>query len=217
MATLLNRRRYMGGGGTVDEIIMTSSTNPEVLAICYAQGWASHADYMTKREAEAVTSFGRVFEDSQIITFDELIYFTNITNLNVLAFHNSTVTWLRFPYVTSCSSNSGANSCVFYNCASLNAVMFDKITFLGGSYNYGAKSGMYTVILSDSVPSTNGRWFYGKFYVLDSLVDSYKATTGWTQYGEGASRILPISQLPTDHPDCPWLNDLREKGFIPTT
>lgn len=86
MGTLLNRRRYMGGSST-DEIIMTSTSNPEVLAVCYAQGWASHADYMTKKEAEAVTSIGTAFRNNQSIThFDELQYF-GITSLPNYCFY----------------------------------------------------------------------------------------------------------------------------------
>lgn len=154
--------------------------------------------------------------NAAILRFDkDSLFMTGVTSIGSSAFKNtSSMTYARFPYVTSAGTNGGANVCIFEGCTSLNAVLFDKITFLGGSYNYLAKSGMYTVILSDSVPSTNGRWFNGKFYVLDSLVDSYKATTGWTQYGDGASRIKPLSDLPTDHPDCPWIAELREKGFI---
>ena len=69
------------GGGSADEIIMTSTSNPEVMAVCYAQGWAANADYMLKSEAEAVTSIGNAFRNNQSIThFDELQYF-GITNL----------------------------------------------------------------------------------------------------------------------------------------
>ena len=75
MRALLNRRRYMGGGSS-DEIIMTSTSNPEVLAVCYAQGWCADANYMTKSEAEAVTNIGTVFKDNtQITHFEELQYF----------------------------------------------------------------------------------------------------------------------------------------------
>ena len=172
---------------------------------------------ITRAQCAAVSSLGTRFSgNAAILRFDkDSLFMTGVTSIGSSAFKNtSSMTYARFPYVTSAGTNGGANVCIFEGCTSLNAVLFDKITFLGGSYNYLAKSGMYTVILSDSVPSTNGRWFNGKFYVLDSLVDSYKATTGWTQYGDGASRIKPLSDLPTDHPDCPWIAELREKGFI---
>lgn len=56
------------GGGSTDEIIMTSISNPEVMAVCYAQGWAAHSDYMTKSEAEAVTDIDNAFTNNTDIT-----------------------------------------------------------------------------------------------------------------------------------------------------
>ena len=85
----VNRRRVMGGAA--DGIIMTSSSNPEVLAICYARGWCASPDYMTKAEAEAVTDIGVVFSNNESIThFDELQYFgvTSIPNRCFYFSHN---------------------------------------------------------------------------------------------------------------------------------
>lgn len=84
MGLLLDRRRMMMGRG--DEVIMTSASNPEVMAICYAQGWAASADRMTKSEAEAVTSIGNAFRRSNIVHFDEFQYFTSLTEVEVTAF-----------------------------------------------------------------------------------------------------------------------------------
>lgn len=66
---------------TTQEIIMTKSSNPEVLAICHAQGWAASDSFMTAAEAAAVTSIGAAFYSKPIIHFDEFEYFTNITTL----------------------------------------------------------------------------------------------------------------------------------------
>lgn len=59
--------------------------------------------------------------------------------------------------------------------------------------------------ISSSI-TNNGSYFTSKLYVPDSLVSSYQAVLNKT--------ILPISQLPTDYPACPWINDLRQNGFI---
>lgn len=75
----LNRRRVMGGKG--DEVIMTSTSNPEVLAICYAQGWCASPDFMLKSEAEAVTDIGNAFRGSSIVHFNEFEFFTGVTTL----------------------------------------------------------------------------------------------------------------------------------------
>lgn len=76
--------------GRGDEVIMTSASNPEVMAICYAQGWCASADKMTKTEAEAVTNIGTAFRSSNIVHFDELQYFTNVTRLVGYAFYGCT-------------------------------------------------------------------------------------------------------------------------------
>lgn len=75
---------------TTQEIIMTKSSNPEVLRVCYAQGWAANKEYMTKEEAEAVTDIGTVFRNNKTIThFEEFEYFTGVTELKANAFNGT--------------------------------------------------------------------------------------------------------------------------------
>lgn len=62
-----------------NEKVITSTTNPAVMAICYAKGWAAHEDYMTAAECAAVTSLDDAFKGSAITSFDELQYFTGLT------------------------------------------------------------------------------------------------------------------------------------------
>lgn len=59
---------------------------------------------------------------------------------------------------------------------------------------------------SNGLQSANGR-----FYVPDESVQLYKISTYWTGV---ASRIFPMSQLPKDKPECPWLEELIEEGVI---
>ena len=85
-----------------DIIIMTSESNPEVMAICYNQGWAANQDYMFKSEAEAVTDIGTAFQNGLyhtsvnmnynnfINSFDEFKYFINVTSITFHAFNAQT-------------------------------------------------------------------------------------------------------------------------------
>lgn len=66
---------------TTQEIIMTKSSNPEVLAICHAQGWAASDSFMTAAEAAAVTDIGGVFRGTPIVHFEEFKHFTSITSM----------------------------------------------------------------------------------------------------------------------------------------
>lgn len=94
------RRRLMSSTvkSLPTDIIMTTSTNPQVLAVCYAQGWCSNPNYMTATEAAAVTSVGTVFQNNTTIThFDEFEYFTGITSLSNYAFVCKNLTTIKLP------------------------------------------------------------------------------------------------------------------------
>lgn len=84
--------------GSADKVIMTSASNPEVMAICYAQGWCASPDRMLQSEAEAVTSIGTAFRSSNIVHFDEFEYFTGLTEVYDRAFqHTTSLTSIVFP------------------------------------------------------------------------------------------------------------------------
>jgi hypothetical protein len=79
------RRILLSNQGTeynLDDIMMTSESNPEVMKICYINGFAKHKDYMTYREASDVTdtaAFNAAFNNSDIKYFNEAKYFTGLT------------------------------------------------------------------------------------------------------------------------------------------
>ena len=72
---------------TDDSVLMTSTSNPEVIAICYEKGWCKDKDVMYKTEAQIVTDIGETFRGkSNIKTFNELEEFKNIQKLSDYAF-----------------------------------------------------------------------------------------------------------------------------------
>ena len=178
-------------------------------------------------------SIGTAFSGNTLITtFDELNYFTNATTLpstcfmncanlhsvgleNIVTcaqqiFRNSGIVYAWMPKVkTGGSTQSQGYTAWFYDTKSLIALRFDSMTIHEKLiYNSSCKYAIYTM---SSVPTINENVSYipPKIYVPDSLVSEYQATATIS-----SRTILPISQLPTDHPDCPWLDDLRAKGFI---
>ena len=87
-------------------VIMTSDTNPAVMAIMYNNGLAANSTYMTKAEAEAVTDGtfnpsgsqnGSIFYNASITSFEEFRYFTGMTTLDAYAFYGSSISNLRIP------------------------------------------------------------------------------------------------------------------------
>lgn len=185
----VNRRRYMGGGAA-DEIIMTSASNPEVLAVCYAQGWCASPDYMTKAEAEAVTDIGTAFKSNTSIThFEELKYFGSITRLNNSAFNgcNKLVT-MEVPALTFIGDDS------IRACTSLLALDFpDSLTTIGYRAFYGCSGMTSLTVRSINPPQVyNSAAFYGTsfiIYVPSESVETYKVTGNWKSV---ASRIQAI-------------------------
>lgn len=173
---------------------------------------------------------GTVFQgNSQIVKFNELkiftlvkhtdVYsfqncskleemdFTNITSLGNSSFRGTKIQYAWFPKLSAHSGTSGGSS-PFYYCSSLVAVRFDAITSIG-SFTMNS-SARYAVITTSSVPTmTIANRIPKVVYVLDSLVSSYQAATNWSQH-----TIRRISDLSTNEPACPWLDDLRTKGFI---
>ena len=95
------------------EILMTNVTNPEVMAIMYANGLAANETYMTKVEASLVTDsdlqpeglLTSIFYIKTIKTFNEFEYFTGVTvcpnfggnNLISIKFPPSLI---QIPYMT---------------------------------------------------------------------------------------------------------------------
>ena len=98
---------------TDDLIIMTSKSNPEVMKVCYNQGWAASSDKMYASEAARVTSIGTAFKGlgngdsdgygydspntSFTFSFDEFKYFTGVTSIDENAFYRSNIVSITIP------------------------------------------------------------------------------------------------------------------------
>lgn len=109
--------------------------------------------------------------------------------------YNKLVT-VNFPNAKSLGNNA------FYECSNLTSIDLPNVTSIG-SYVFNSCNNLSTVIMStnqiitledksvfNDTPISNKT---GYIYVPDSLVNSYKSTSGWSTY---ASQIKPISELP---------------------
>lgn len=206
----VNRRRVMDGH---DEIIMTSETNPEVLAVCYAQGWAKHADYMTKREAEKVTDIGTAFKGADINKFHEFQFFTLVSTIPFEAFRASTISEITLP-----SSVSIVKRLAFGECLSLSSIVLNEgVTVVETQWIWGSRTRLiefpstistmsgygfqpnlyidYTCICRAISPPTLGYSQYTNrlmaFYVPDDSVDLYRNANKWSDF---SAKIKPISE-----------------------
>ena len=150
-----------------DEILMTTETNPEVLAICYARGWCHNPNFMTKTEASLVTNIGSFDGNKTITHFNELEYF-NITSISIACFRNTKLTSITIP-----STVTSIGSYAFYNCASLQTINTKAIiapTINSNSFQAVKRNGTLYVPIGSSGYNT---WMSnGSFYL---------GTYGWTK------------------------------------
>ena len=151
-----------------DLIIMTSESNPEVMKVCYNQGWAKSPDEMHASEAAKVTSIGTAFKDlgvgsssgdsgsniSFTFSFDEFKYFTGVTSIDNNAFYSSNIVSITIPNsVTSIGYNA------FETCKSLTSITIpNSITSIGFAAFEGCTS-LTSITIPDSVTSIDSNAF----------------------------------------------------------
>lgn len=121
--------RRRGAGEKKSKYLMTAESNPEVFAVCLANGWCS-AEGMTYEDAAAVTDIGTVFRTNRkIIQFDEFEYF-GVSSLSNEAFSVcSNLVSIAFPdTITSIPAG-----CLSY-CRALTTVKFpNSLTAIGSN------------------------------------------------------------------------------------
>lgn len=192
MASLSDRRRFLRKGGS--NVIMTSASNPEVMAICYAQGWAASADEMTAEEAAVVTSLGGAFKNSAIVHFDEFAYFVNVT-LSGYDFQQCTsLTSIALPS-TATTIEKGA----FYFCVNLvTCAMPNTITII----SYNAFLGCSNLVLTafPTALTSIGNTSFVSCKGLTAIELPQTLTAIGTQAFQGCVNLATITCLATTAP-----------------
>ena len=130
-------------------VIMTKKSNPIVLQLCYNAGWCSSLDYMTELEAQSVVSLGVTFNSCKMTHFEELRYFTGLTELGSSCFYLCTnLTSIVIPEgVTSLGG-----SCFCY-CSNLTSIVIPEgVTNIGGSCFQNCPS-LTSIVIPEGVTS----------------------------------------------------------------
>lgn len=172
---------------------------------------------ITQKQCAAVTSIGTYFSENKLISkFDnDSLYFTGLTGTLASNAFSSVASgfYLRLPYYTTVNNNSGYPYAILKNGRNT-AVRIDSATLVGAIWESFNAYNNYMVITTPTVPTASGKaMFSTAIYVRDELVSEYKAATYWNYKDR---TIKSIHALPTDHPNCPWIDDLRDKGLIPS-
>lgn len=159
-------------------VIITSATNPEVMTICYEQGWCNSPNKMYDYEAALVTNIGTAFQGSNIKTFNEFKYFIGLSGYLSSSFANcKKLTNIILPnkntiYLSStfqnCSSlisidipnnvnELGANT--FIKCTALTSVTFNNSVVSLGRACFSSCTSLREINLDDSITSIKGSIF----------------------------------------------------------
>lgn len=196
MIGLINRRRAAQSSSPAPNYLMTATSNPEVFAICLAQGWCS-AEGMTYEEAAAVTDIVRVFQGKNIVHFEELEYF-GVTELKYSAFMSCTnLETITFP--TNFLKFNG--TAIFQGCQNLKNIDIPSTVTDIGSNCFSSCPNIQYAIVRPTIPPTLGNGVvFGTtgttypIYVPDASVNDYKAANNWS--GELiVGRIKPLSEF----------------------
>ena len=74
---------------SMESIVITSDSNAPLMTAMYNAGLASNPDYMTKSEAEKVTTLNGI-DFTNVVSFDEFKYFTGVTEIPDTCFLKNT-------------------------------------------------------------------------------------------------------------------------------
>ena len=171
-------------------VLMTKTSNPEVLAICYSQGWCKSPDVMYKVEANVVSDIGVAFRGgsdgngyrpgSYIKTFKEFEEFKGIRSIPDQAFFQcSNLTEITLPMNIESIGSFGFGSTKITNLRIPNNVTEIYYTAFDGSpiesFEVGGANVSYTVkdgilISSDGVLIKYPEGRAGSIYTTDGII-----------------------------------------------
>jgi hypothetical protein len=198
-----------------------AANDTALMRVIHAQGWSKSDKYMTKREAEKVTSLpNNLFMDNiNIVNFDAFQYFTGLISIPKYLFYRCTLSSIVIPntiysigepndsYALSQTKLTNViipNSVVKIGHATFNGGIFEVIDIGSGVQEIYSQvfssitTNVKIIIRAISPPNLLGTYhFLGTssytIYVPDNSVEAYKAADVWSKI---ASKIKPISERP---------------------
>ena len=202
-----------------DKIIMTSESNPEVMKVCYNQGWAASPSEMYASEAAKVTSIGTAFNGGRYgydglikstFSFDEFKYFTGVTSIVTNAFRLSKMVSITIP-----DSVTSIGDSAFERCFSLTSITIpNSVTSIeGGAFSYC--SGLTSVTIPDSVTSIgNAAFSYCSGLTSVTIPDS--VTSIGSAAFENCSSLNEITCLATTAPSImsATFKNIKQNGTL---
>lgn len=194
------------------DIIITSESNPKLMAILYSKGYCKHENFMTRKEAMGVKSLASLIDVTSSAacprSFDELRFFTGLTNnansTRNLAYYASYMHYITLPpHLTVLGQAVIAGWNNTSETSIKRAIIGKNIRSIGNYFFYNTTSAggqpiicICKAVTPPTIATTSARpGNIGLLYVPDDSVSAYSADTMWGQ----AQSILPISQCPREY------------------
>ena len=171
----LNNATYYGFRSfkelSMESIVITSDSNASLMTAMYNAGLASNPDYMTKSEAEKVTTLNSI-DFTNVVSFDEFKYFTGVTEIPNNCFQkNTSLTSIICPD-SLVTIKSGA----FGSCSNLSYIKIGKYVTTIGNYTFGGCTKLTNIVIPNFV-TTIGEGAFQYCYGLKSIKLSNSLTS----------------------------------------
>ncbi len=181
----------------------------ELVKFICVSNWDTNGDgSLSYEEAAAVTDLGNDFQYSDITTFNELQYFTRITDLIGTFQYCTHLTEITLPTSLTnigdfafcrCSSLTGITipdsvtaigQGVFYDCNNITTITIPaKVSRIGSNALSGCRNLMKVIVLPLEPPMM-GDYLNCFVFVPDEALDAYKSSNDWIWFSE---YIAPIN------------------------
>lgn len=197
----IQRQLTINQAGVPEQYIVFA--DPVVEQIC-ATKWGDGIGIKPSQAAQVTNSqFGTTFmNNTQITSFDELQYFTGLTQLSSAFRGCSSLQSVILPDLQTIGYGS------FRDCPSLVSIDIPAtVTVIDSASFYGC-SHLYTIVLRSNTPPRNayantfqngpaGRKYYVPYSEDHSVIDLYKATSRWNALANSIYELNPDGTIPT--------------------
>ena len=173
-------------------VIQFEDENVKEICVSYGNWDFNNDDELSYIEASLVTSLGIAFQDNtDIVSFDELQYFTGLESLNTAAGHGTFKGCLQLTSIVLPNSLTSIGDEAFYECSSLTSIEIpNSVTSIGNVAFYECES-LTSIEIPNSVTSIGYEAFF-HCYSLTSIEIPNSVTSigdGVFQYCSGLTSV----------------------------
>lgn len=192
----LNNATYYGFRSfkelSMESIVITSDSNAPLMTAMYNAGLASNPDYMTKSEAEKVTTLNDI-DFTNVVSFDEFKYFTGVTEIpNKCFLKNTSLTSIICP-----DSLVTIGDQAFSTCSNLSYIKIGKYVTSIGNLAFAACPKLTNIVIPNFVTSIGQMTFQYSGLKSIKLGNSLTSIGDYTFYNCNNLTTINISDSVT--------------------